>query len=64
MIAKIVTHGRDRAEAIERMQKALAETHVAPVVTNLAFLRALVASDEFARGDYDTQFAEVFAKRK
>ncbi len=64
MIAKIITHGRDRAEAIERMQKALGETHVAPVVTNLAFLRALVASDEFARGDYDTQFAEVFAKRK
>jgi acetyl-CoA carboxylase biotin carboxylase subunit/3-methylcrotonyl-CoA carboxylase alpha subunit len=64
MIAKIITHGRDRAEAIERMQKALAETHVAPVVTNLAFLRALVASDEFARGEYDTQFAEVFAKRK
>jgi acetyl-CoA carboxylase biotin carboxylase subunit/3-methylcrotonyl-CoA carboxylase alpha subunit len=64
MIAKIVTHGRDRAEAITRMQKALAETHAAPVVTNLAFLRAVVASDEFARGQYDTTFAEAFAKRK
>ena len=64
MIAKIVTHGRDRAEAIERMRRALDETHVAPVTTNLAFLRALIASDEFARGEYDTSFAEAFAKRK
>jgi acetyl-CoA carboxylase biotin carboxylase subunit/3-methylcrotonyl-CoA carboxylase alpha subunit len=64
MIAKIITHGRDRAEAIERMKAALAATHVAPVVTNLAFLRALVASEEFARGEYDTSFAEGFAKRK
>jgi acetyl-CoA carboxylase biotin carboxylase subunit/3-methylcrotonyl-CoA carboxylase alpha subunit len=64
MIAKIITHGRDRAEAIERMKAALANTHLAPVVTNLAFLRGLVASDEFARGVYDTGFAEAFAKRK
>jgi acetyl/propionyl-CoA carboxylase alpha subunit len=64
MIAKIITHGSDRAEAIERMKLALANTHVAPVVTNLAFLRAVVASEEFARGEYDTTFAEAFAKRK
>lgn len=63
MIAKIVTQGRDRAQAIERMKAALEATHVAPVVTNLAFLRALIASDEFARGEYDTTFAESFAKR-
>jgi acetyl-CoA carboxylase biotin carboxylase subunit/3-methylcrotonyl-CoA carboxylase alpha subunit len=64
MIAKIITHGRDRAQAIERMKSALADLHIAPVVTNLAFLRGLVASEEFARGVYDTSFAEVFAKRK
>ncbi|MEI8259080.1 MAG: biotin carboxylase, partial [Deltaproteobacteria bacterium] len=64
LIAKIVTHGRDRHEAIDRMKKALAETQLSPVVTNLPFLRALVASDEFERGEYDTTFAEAFAKRK
>jgi acetyl/propionyl-CoA carboxylase alpha subunit len=63
MIAKIVTHGRDRAEAIARMKDALAATRIGPVVTNLAFLRALIAGDEFARGVFDTTFAEAFAKR-
>jgi acetyl/propionyl-CoA carboxylase alpha subunit len=63
MIAKIVTHGADRAQAIERMKRALESMRIGPVVTNLAFLRAIVASDEFARGVYDTTFAEVFAKR-
>ena len=61
MIAKIIASGADRAQAIERMKSALAQLHIAPIVTNLAFLRAIVASDEFARGEYDTTFAEVFA---
>lgn len=63
MIAKVVTHGANRAQSIERMKSALDATHLSPVVTNTAFLRKVVASDEFARGEYDTSFAEAFAKR-
>ncbi len=63
MIAKVISYGATRAQAIERMKVALDGTHLAPVVTNTSFLRKIVASDEFARGEYDTSFAEIFAKR-
>lgn len=58
MIAKIIVHGKDRAEAIERLSAALAETHVAGPKTNLNFLRALAAHPAFAAADLDTRFIE------
>ena len=64
MIAKIIAHGDTRADAIERLHRALGETRVAPLVTNLAFLQSVLRADEFVAGSYDTGFAEVFAKRK
>ncbi|MDP3275615.1 MAG: biotin carboxylase N-terminal domain-containing protein [Deltaproteobacteria bacterium] len=63
MIAKMITHAKDRPSAIALCKEALANTHLAPIVTNTSFLRELVASDEFARGVCDTGFAEIFAKR-
>ncbi|MCP3972182.1 MAG: acetyl/propionyl/methylcrotonyl-CoA carboxylase subunit alpha [Rhodobacteraceae bacterium] len=54
MIAKLITHGATRAEALVRMERALAETQVAGLVTNLAFLRKLAAHRGFAAGDVDT----------
>lgn len=63
MIAKIVAHGSDRANAIAKMSAALADTRLAPIVTNTSYLRAIVASDEFAKGTCDTGFAEPFAKK-
>ena len=64
MVAKIVAHAPTRPEAIAKLAAALEATRVAPLVTNLAFLRAVLASPEFTAGRYDTSFAEVFAKRK
>ncbi|MFO0601993.1 MAG: biotin carboxylase N-terminal domain-containing protein [Polyangiales bacterium] len=64
MVAKIVAHAPTRAEAIARLDAALAATTVTPLVHNLAFLRAVLVSPEFAAGRYDTTFAEAFAKRK
>ena len=64
MIAKIIAHAPTRAEAIAKLGEALARVEVAPLVTNLTFLKAVLKSDEFAAGTYDTTFAEVFAKRK
>ncbi len=63
MVAKIVAHGATRVEAIATLDAALAGTTIAPCVTNLAFLRKLLASPEFVRAEYDTKFAEVLAKR-
>src|SRR5262249_5290668 len=41
MIAKVIAHGKDRAQALDRLAAALARTRVAGPRTNLAFLTAL-----------------------
>jgi 3-methylcrotonyl-CoA carboxylase alpha subunit len=54
MIAKITVHGADRGAALRAMARALDGTEVAGTVTNLRFLRRLVAHEGFAAGDLDT----------
>ena len=54
MIAKVIAHGRDRAEALRRLVEALRTTEVAGSVTNARFLAALAQDDDFASGDVDT----------
>jgi len=54
MIAKLITHGKTRAEALSAMQQALEETHVTGCVTNANFLHALTRHQEFAAGKVDT----------
>jgi len=62
MIAKIIVHGADRAEAIARLSAGLADTHVAGPKTNLNFLRTLAAHPAFAAADLDTRFIERHAE--
>ena len=62
MIAKIITWGQNRDEAIEALRNALDNTEVSPCVTNKEYLRAICDSDEFKSGQFDTKFAEPFAK--
>lgn len=54
MISKVIVHGPTRAVALARLSRALAGTQVAGTVTNLAFLGALAAHSDFARGEVDT----------
>ena len=54
MIAKLVVHGADRAQALGALSRALAGTEVAGTVTNVAFLGALAVHTDFAAGDVDT----------
>jgi acetyl-CoA carboxylase biotin carboxylase subunit/3-methylcrotonyl-CoA carboxylase alpha subunit len=63
MVAKLVAWGETREAAIAELDRAIAGTTLAPCVTNLPFLRKVLASDEFRAGAYDTKFAEVLAKR-
>jgi 3-methylcrotonyl-CoA carboxylase alpha subunit len=58
MIAKIITHGADRAEAIARLRRALAATEVGGLATNLDFLQAILRQKDFAAGKVDTGFIE------
>ncbi len=67
MIAKIITHGASRKEALGAMRSALDETFVAGLETNAAFLHALASEDDFIDGDVSTRFIEehetsLFAK--
>jgi acetyl-CoA carboxylase biotin carboxylase subunit/3-methylcrotonyl-CoA carboxylase alpha subunit len=63
MIAKVAAWAETRKGAIAELDRALAGTNIAPLTTNLSFLRRVLASEEFVRADYDTKFAEVLAKR-
>jgi 3-methylcrotonyl-CoA carboxylase alpha subunit len=58
MIAKIIAHGADRAEAVARLRRALAETEVGGLATNLDFLQAILRQKDFAAGKVDTGFIE------
>ena len=54
MIAKLVTHGPDRATALAALAQAVQRTDVAGCVTNATFLAALATDADFASGDIDT----------
>ncbi|GAA1513177.1 biotin carboxylase N-terminal domain-containing protein [Agromyces terreus] len=54
MLAKIIAYGADRAEALERLDAALAETVVLGVDTNLGFLGRLLAEPDVRSGALDT----------
>jgi acetyl/propionyl-CoA carboxylase alpha subunit len=56
MIAKLIAHGPTRAEAFARLGRALAETEVEGVTTNLPFLRWLVAHPLVRAGETTTAF--------
>ena len=54
MLAKIIAHGGDRAEALQRLDAALADTVLLGVGTNIGFLRALLADPDVRAGNLDT----------
>lgn len=58
MLAKIITHGPDRASAITRAREALADTVLLGVTTNLDYLGFLLGLDEVQAGDLDTALIE------
>ena len=54
MLAKVVAHGADRAAALRALDRALADTAVLGVVTNVEFARFLLADPDVAAGRLDT----------
>ncbi len=58
MIAKLIVWGDNRAQALARLDAALAATHIVGLHTNVAFLRRVVASTAFATADLDTALIE------
>jgi propionyl-CoA carboxylase alpha chain len=56
MIAKLIVHGRDRAEAIQKMRDALNAFVIRGISSNIPFQAALLAHPRFAAGDFNTGF--------
>ena len=63
MIAKIITHGDTRNEAISKMKRALEETVIEGVDTNIDFLFSIIKNPDFIRGNFDTSFIETHFKK-
>ena len=58
MIAKIITQGETRNEAISKMKRALEEIVIEGVDTNIDFLFKIIKNPNFIRGNFDTSFIE------
>jgi acetyl-CoA/propionyl-CoA carboxylase biotin carboxyl carrier protein len=58
LLAKVIAHGPDRAMALARLDRALAELRVVGVTTNAPYLRALLARPEVRAGELDTELIE------
>jgi acetyl-CoA carboxylase biotin carboxylase subunit len=58
LIAKIITYGRDRMEAISRMRRALEMTVVEGVKTTIPLHQKILQDEEFQAGDINTRFLE------
>jgi acetyl-CoA carboxylase biotin carboxylase subunit len=64
LLAKLVTFGVDRMQAIQRMRRAIGEYRILGIHTNLAFFRDLLTDPEFIAGRLSTGFIEEFLARK
>jgi acetyl-CoA carboxylase biotin carboxylase subunit len=58
LIAKIIAHGRDRAEAIARMRGALGGFVVEGIKTTIPLQKRILADPHFVAGNFDTHFLE------
>ena len=64
LVAKLITHGRDRAEAISRMQRALDMFVVEGIHTSIPLHQRILADPDFLAGSFDTSFIERFSARR
>ncbi|MGY6696966.1 MAG: acetyl-CoA carboxylase biotin carboxylase subunit [Roseinatronobacter sp.] len=60
LIAKLIVHGRDRPEALARLNRALGELIIDGVDSSVPLFRALLAEPDVQSGDYDIHWLEKF----
>jgi acetyl-CoA carboxylase biotin carboxylase subunit len=60
LIAKLVVHGCDRAEAIAKMERALSQFVVQGIDTSISLHQEIFADSGFRNGEFDTGFMERF----
>jgi acetyl-CoA carboxylase biotin carboxylase subunit len=64
LLAKIIVWGEDRAEAIDRMRRALDECIITGIKTTIPFQQALLNDDHYRRGDVSTRYLNEFIERQ
>jgi acetyl-CoA carboxylase, biotin carboxylase subunit len=58
MISKLITYGKDRREAMDKMSRALSEYMITGIKTTIPFQMAILQDPNFRRGVYSTNFVE------
>jgi acetyl-CoA carboxylase biotin carboxylase subunit len=64
LIAKLIVHGVDRAEAIAKMERALSQFVVQGIETSISLHQEIFADEGFRAGDFDTKFMERFLAKR
>jgi acetyl-CoA carboxylase biotin carboxylase subunit len=62
LVAKLIVHGRDRGEAIRRMQRALDMFIIEGIYTSIPMQQRIMADPDFQAGRFDTNFIKRFGK--
>jgi acetyl-CoA carboxylase biotin carboxylase subunit len=62
MISKLITYGKDRTEAINRMIRAIDDYQITGVETTLSFCKFVLKHDAFTSGNFDTHFIKHYFK--
>ena len=62
MISKLITYGKDREEAIQRMIRAIDEYKISGVETTLSFCKFVMKHEAFVSGKFDTHFVAQYFK--
>ena len=62
MIAKLITYGENRAQAIERMIRAIDEYQITGIETTLGFGKFVMQHEAFTSGNFDTHFVKNYFK--
>ena len=60
LLAKIISHGYDREEALNQMTRALEEFIIEGIPTTIPFHQQILTNDKFIQGDFNTRFLETF----
>ena len=64
LIAKLIVHGVNRAEAIAKMERALSQFVVQGIETSIPLHQGIFQDARFRAGDFDTKFMERFLARE
>jgi len=64
LIAKVITNGKDRTEAIGRMKRALEEFIIEGIPTTIPFHQKVLNNQNFTNGKFDTTFIDSFLNQQ